>query len=151
MSNWPSGLPLTSTAIAAAPTTTHDTDWYTNVVKPISDALTGLMGPDEASWITPVLGNSWVAFGAPHPPLQYQIFGVVVRMRGFIKSGTINTVIFNLPVGYRPSAQLLFPANSSGGYAAVTVDTTGNVEVNAYETGASNAGVSFDQIEFFAD
>lgn len=54
---------------------------------------------EQEAWITPTLLNGWVGNQATRY-LRDQ-FGFV-HLKGILISGTMNTTIFNLPVGYRP-------------------------------------------------
>lgn len=54
----------------------------------------------------------------------------LVHIRGRITAGTASTVVFALPIGYRPDASLMLPAAGYAGGAAaasLTIDTNGNV------------------------
>ena len=59
-------------------------------------------GAQDSGWITPALGNSWVASGGFTAP-QYRKVGNTVRMIGVTDSGAANSSPFTLPAGYRPS------------------------------------------------
>lgn len=96
-------------------------------------------------WITPTLINGWVA----EQPIKFRKdeFGKVT-IKGKAKSGVANTVIFALPLGYRPS-------NSYSGFvcfngtteaAKVYITSSGNVTIESYST-----GVYLDNISFFVD
>lgn len=73
----------------------------------------------------PAFTNSWVNFNALDNPASYwrDPFGIV-HLRGLIKSGTLTTSAFTLPVGFRPLVQENFGtvSNSAFGYATVTND-----------------------------
>ena len=60
----------------------------------------------QEAWITPTLLNGWVNYDAGRPPRYMKDNFGVVRFSGLAKSGTINTPIFTLPVGYyKPNSQ----------------------------------------------
>lgn len=105
------------------------------------------------NWIAPALGNSWVNYGLA----GYDVAGYcqhadgTVELKGLIKNGVVGsgTPVFTLPVGMRPlTGHRLFAQNAAGGVADVRVFTTGNVNVYALYTGATNASVSLDGIRF---
>lgn len=91
--------------------------------------------------------NSWVNFGAPYHNAAYwrDAFGFV-HMRGVIKLGTVGSVAFVLPPGYRPPAEMPYLVLSNG--------TTGRVDIQADgqvipKSPSNNASVSLDQIPPF--
>ncbi len=101
----------------------------------------------------PALQNSWVNYGAPFADAKYyKDKEGVVHLKGLIKNGSIivNTVLFNLPVGYRPSTsgQLIFTVDNATGIGRVDVKTNGDVVV---VTAASNLFLNLTGISFRAD
>ena len=101
----------------------------------------------------PALQNSWVNYGAPFADAKYyKDKEGVVHLKGLIKSGSItaNTVLFNLPVGYRPSTsgQLIFTVDNATGIGRVDVKANGDVVV---VTAASNLFLNLTGISFRAD
>lgn len=98
----------------------------------------------------PAFQNSWVNFGAGNPALAFRKFpDGTVNIRGMVKTGATGTVVFTLPVGYRPPsdlAWLCFAANATG---YVGVSANGNVTLNNYASGSSvtawaNVNLNFD-------
>ena len=105
----------------------------------------------STAWVAPTLQNSWVDYGLGFQAAQYaKIVGNVVMLRGLIKNGTTtyNTVIFALPVDYRPAADLIFATASFGAYGEVRVLADGNVVVGV---AASSTWLSLDGVAFRAD
>lgn len=103
-------------------------------------------------WITPTLLNSWVNYGAGYDPAGYLKDPLgFVHLRGQIKSGTVNSTVFVLPVGYRPSGQNQFANVDNGGggtygtVAAVYVDGAGTVSIFGSQapTFATLSGITF--------
>ena len=97
------------------------------------------------AWTNLSLSNSWVTFGGSYPTPGYTKIGGIVYLRGLIKDGTATdgTVMFNLPAGYRPGAQILKICLSNGAVARMLITTGGDVQIH----GGSNAYVSlFDTI-----
>ncbi|MEP7115110.1 MAG: hypothetical protein ABI862_17735, partial [Ilumatobacteraceae bacterium] len=67
--------------------------------------LDGRYAPIPTAWTAPALLNGWVNFGgAGNQVLQYRKNGDNVEIRGVVKSGTIASPLFLLPVGFRPPA-----------------------------------------------
>ncbi len=52
--------------------------------------------------------NGWSSFGGAFQAPRYRLVGGMVQVQGHVKSGTINTSAFTLPVGYRPAGTLTF-------------------------------------------
>ena len=101
------------------------------------------------AWITPSLGSGWAHYGAPYnAPGYYKDVLGIVHLRGLLSSSGATTVIFTLPVGYRPSAQFLFSSIGNSALARIDVDTNGQV---LYQLPAgSTPWVSIDGISFRA-
>ena len=98
--------------------------------------------------IAPTLLNSWVNFDGGYLQAGYFKDGSGrIYLQGLIKSGTVGSAAFNLPVGYRPTNQLLFcsvsyhPANP----ARVDIASNGNVII---QIPTDNRYVSLDGINF---
>ena len=53
-------------------------------------------GQQDSGWITPTLLNSWTEA----IPVGYRLTGNIVRFKGAIKDGTMNTTAFNLPIEF---------------------------------------------------
>jgi hypothetical protein len=68
----------------------------------------------------------------------------VVHLKGVVKNGAIGTVIYNLPIGYRPTAQYIFTINSGGAFGRVDVAANGDVIVQL----GSSISVVLDGISF---
>jgi hypothetical protein len=96
--------------------------------------------------------NSWVNFGGVHQVAEFMIdpWGWV-HLRGLIKTGTINSVIYTLPVGFRPANTEIFDVNRNDGTTAgisgrIDVITSGVVaQANAP---GSNSYLSLAGIQF---
>lgn len=92
--------------------------------------------------------NGWSNLGAPWAPARYyRDYDNIVRLSGVVTGGTAGTTIFQLPSGFRPAYQDIFPAVvSTGSTTYVTIDTSGNVTPN----GSGTASLSFSGITFRA-
>jgi ribose 5-phosphate isomerase RpiB len=100
------------------------------------------------SWTAPILLNSWVNYGGSNAAAGYYKDSLNrAQLRGFIKSGTVGAIIFNLSAGYRPSVNMNFGALSSNGsliLAYIEVYTSGDVVlVSGGNTYLSLDGISF--------
>lgn len=89
--------------------------------------------------------NSWTNFDAPRAARYYRRNGRVY-LEGLIKSGTVGSVAFVLPAGYRPVDTISFPVDANGAFGAVAVYANGNVVPYV----GSNAAVYLYSISFAA-
>ncbi len=98
-------------------------------------------------WIAPTLLNSWVNFGGAFAAAGYYRDPLgIVRLKGLVNGGVAGSIIFNLPVGYRPAAQHIFAVIANNAIGRVDV-RTGDV---FFDTGSS-AFVSLSGISFRAE
>lgn len=115
----------------------------TKKIVPQVDLGTGRIEADLTSheWKSPTLVNSWTNYspaGGTYQQARYCKRGGVVYIQGLVQSGSGN--IFTLPVGYRPSAVLIFSVitqeRTSGPASAGTAHThdmsnhIGRIDVN---------------------
>jgi hypothetical protein len=124
--------------------------WPSGATSPISLAsldarVAALEAGPEAVTAVAAFANSWVNFDADRPAAFYRDRGRVF-LTGIVKSGTLNTVAFTLPAGYRPASVngLIFPAISNGALGVLTVTSTGAVVPNT----GSNVYFTLDGISF---
>lgn len=97
------------------------------------------------AWTTVTFQNSWVNYGGVFETTAYTKNSLgEVRLRGMVRSGTVNAAIFTLPVGFRPTLQKVFVVIANAAIGRVDVRTNGEVLL---VTG-SNAWVSLDGISF---
>lgn len=84
----------------------------------------------------PAFQNSWGNIGTPEAPVSFALCGGFVHLRGGFAGGTANSVVFTLPVGYRPAFQqeMVIPTTTSTSYAIVVVGTDGGVVYKATVT-----------------
>ncbi|RRJ66937.1 hypothetical protein EHV15_31430 [Paenibacillus oralis] len=93
---------------------------------------------DAPGWIAPTLLNGWVAYDATtYPTAEFTKDSQgYVHLRGMITGGSIvaGTVIFRLPIGYRPKKYVMLDAACSDGDgvypALVNVSPGGVVSLN---------------------
>jgi hypothetical protein len=97
------------------------------------------------AWIAPTFSGTWANVGGGFNNAGYykDPFGVV-HLRGLVKSGTIPSTIFTLPVGYRPTAQYYLVVLSQGAIGRLDIATSGTVSA----TTGNNLSFSLDNIHF---
>jgi hypothetical protein len=101
-------------------------------------------------WVTPTLLNGWTAQYGMTPRYRKDGFGIV-HFEGFIIGGAANTVIFNLPVGYRPTgvrAYVIGSQVSQAGLVVIEVGTDGSVNI---KNTVDDSYMALDVISFFTD
>lgn len=99
----------------------------------------------DTGWLSPTYANGWVDFGSPGSAYR-RIAGLVV-VRGLVKSGTLNSTIFTLPVGFRPGAFLIFPSSSGQTFSETRLLTDGTLS----QSGGSTNGYHAINITFVAE
>lgn len=109
----------------------------TGVVESIATTL-------QEAWTAPALQNSWVNYGNGYDAVGYMKDSIgFVHIKGMIKSGTTSfgTLLFTLPVGYRPGGHsyIVSGHTAGGGLAAYEVKSTG--EVNILVANATYSGI----------
>ena len=100
-----------------------------NEIEDLSSSLDDYALKQQQAFIEPTLLNSWVNFSTGYSQASYMKdeFGFV-HIQGTIKDGSSATVIFNLPVGYRPLRRRVFTtfSDSAGtlppSYVEITED-----------------------------
>jgi hypothetical protein len=102
-------------------------------------------------WYTCGLQNGWSDYGGSFTTNGYtKTRDSTVLLKGVIKGGTATsgTTLCTLPVGYRPTARLIFMTTTSGGAEGVPsrVDVLPDGEVQII--GGNNGWVSLDGINF---
>ena len=78
----------------------------------------------------PAFENSWANAGGADAPVSYiKTMNGWVHIRGAFIGGAQNTVVFTLPVGYRPAYQqeMVIPTTAATNYATCVVGTNGSV------------------------
>jgi hypothetical protein len=94
----------------------------------------------SSAWIvmTPLL-NSWVNGASGEGSVAYfkDPLGMV-HLRGYLTTGTSNTIAFVLPAGYRPGGATYYPSVQANGVAGsfIYVGTNGNI-IPTYSTGGA--------------
>lgn len=104
----------------------------------------------NTNWQTITPASGWSNFtSAPYGQPRYRLKNGFVTCQGmmFRPSGT-NTAMFTLPVGFRPSQQLIVAACGADAFAELIVATTGVVTFGA---GNASSWVSLNNIMFSVD
>jgi hypothetical protein len=104
-------------------------------------------GDTDTTPDSPPFQNGWHNAGGDFPLLKFAKGGdTYVRMEGAIDGGADGTVVFTLPVGYRPEQSLRYVGALSAGSDIMTiqVDPTGDVTVVArgFVPGSGTVGVT---------
>lgn len=102
---------------------------------------------DDSGWQIATLQNGFENYEGPYSNVQYRKKNGIIYIDGLIKNGSPNSVIFNLPVGFRPSARLVFPALSNFIAYRIDVHPNGDVEAITHHT----VWMSLANISFIAD
>lgn len=92
------------------------------------------------AWYTPTLQNGWGIFdtsGYYAPPGYTKSNAGIVVLKGVVSGGNTNidTPIFNLPVGYRPTHRIIFQTDTAGSASRVDIMPNGDVLVNRVNAG----------------
>jgi hypothetical protein len=106
---------------------------------------------NNEAYIAPTLLNNWVNYDVPN---GYAAAGYYkdkenrVQLRGLIKDGDIaaSTVLFLLPVGYRPASIQIYAVVNGNSFGRVDVYPNGQVQILS----GGNAFLSLDGITFRA-
>ena len=90
----------------------------------------------------PAYQNGWTNYNAPWNNCFFtKSVDGMVTVNVMTKSGTWGSVIFTLPVGFRPGVQISVPAYSPGGACFADISTTGTINT---EGGSNNAYLMFN-------
>ena len=143
---------LTITAAAA----TMDGYQYRAIFTNSAGSVTSLparLTVNSLAWTNLVLQNNWSAYNSGYSTPSYiKTSDGVVVLKGLISNSgtpTDGQIIATLPVGYRPSGALIFPASTAPtSYARLDVDASGNI---IYRAGGSASWLSLDNIRFVPD
>lgn len=101
----------------------------------------------QEAWITPTLLNGAVPVASKPPQYYKDEFGAVV-VQGLVTVTSLNSDIFTLPIGYRPTKSKVLPTTANNNsFASVLVKTTGEVQLLS----GTLASVSVDCIRFKAE
>lgn len=122
------------------------------VDKYITDIIDGarITGENPVRYTAPTMNSPWTNYTAA-PTRGYHGVGYtktsqgIVTLTGLVAGGTSGSVIFTLPVGYRPDAQWAFCVQGSGGNVWCYIKANGDVLTGG---AASSGWFSLDGIMF---
>lgn len=101
----------------------------------------------DTGWLTPTFSNAWAQY--PNYPAGYRKSLGAVELRGLVQNpnSVPQTPIYTLPVGYRPTQNIVATGMASTAAAMVAVyigiNTSGVVSVNAYAAGGASGAVAW--------
>jgi hypothetical protein len=77
----------------------------------------------------PEFQNSWHNYGYPYATLAYRKDSTgYVHLKGRVIGGAVDTVVFTLPLGYRPESTLVL-ASPMGATGWIEVGASGDVKI----------------------
>ena len=85
---------------------------------------------EDTGWIALILLNSWVNFGGGvYADAQYRRLNGITYLQGVIKDGSTSraTSVGEIPVGFRPLKQQMFPVASTADNSNIEATTDGNL------------------------
>ena len=102
-----------------------------------NDIYTEVLDIRTIIWIEVTsFSNSWVNYGGGFPNAAYcKSASGIVSLKGLIKSGTVTSAAFTLPVGFRPLEQNNFIVDSNGALGILVVSSNGEVNPNSGNNG----------------
>lgn len=118
---------------------TNASKWWWRILKPINDALQSLRA--DIGWQNAALAAGWANVGAPFAPAGYRIRDGILYLTGAVTGGAVNTIIFTLPVAYRPSVPLLLLGYGSSVITRITIGTGGTVLLEGTSSGVAPTNV----------
>lgn len=105
----------------------------------------------KGAWQVPALNAPWTNYGDAFANAAYRKDGNRVQLRGLVKGGSGSSIVFLLPVGFRPLAQHLFVINTDIA-VAVRIDVRSNGEVYLPQATSAPLGwMSLDSVSFYVD
>lgn len=106
--------------------------------------------PVPENGAAPALGNSWTVRSGPTAPVLYYKDRSRVHLAGVITGGlvAVGTVLFTLPIGYRPAYESWLLAPTNAGPVRLDVKTNGQVALGAGPFEAGNDWLSLDGLSF---
>ena len=128
----PINRPVTKTVIST-------TQWGIPITDEVNALRTELNALKPTAWtgIT-TFQNGWVSI-AIGQPCQYRKIGDTVHLRGEIGGGTLNSIAFTLPTGFRPPFYLQTAVYGNNGAAQVMVSVIVNADGRVGVYGANGA------------
>ncbi|MBT2750022.1 MULTISPECIES: hypothetical protein [unclassified Lysobacter] len=105
----------------------------------------------KGTWLLPTLYVPWANYGDAFANAAYRKDATRVQLRGLVKGGVGSSVVFTLPVGFRPPAQQIYVAVCDAqSPARIDVRSNGDVAV-AQPTTGTMGWLSLDAVVFYID
>ena len=98
----------------------------------------------------PAFQNSWVNFTAGYSTAAFRKDSLgYVHLKGSVKSGTLDTICFTLPTGYRPNEIIIPPGSGNTGNVSTLnqIDTIGQLQIFS----SQNILCGLDGVTFYAE
>lgn len=143
-------------------TITSSTGTATTIPRAVASTSAGVMAAADKTkldaltietftTLTPL--NGWTNFGGVFAPLTAAKHGNIVVLNGMVSSGSVGSVICNLPVGFRPTtgnSLFLCACQNSGsvGYIRLDVQTDGDVLATVSFVGSPSTWTVLNNISF---
>lgn len=83
--------------------------------------------PTDSGWIAPTLNSGFTGYSSPYGPIKYRKIGNIVNIQGITNEAVANSIVFTLPVGFRPERRLVLTAQNANGLGRLDIDQAGNV------------------------
>mgnify|MGYP003327511990 CR=1 FL=1 len=83
--------------------------------------------PTDSGWITPTLNSGFTGYSDPYGTIKYRKIGNIVNIQGITNEAVANSIVFTLPVGFRPERRLVLAAINANAIARLDIDQAGNV------------------------
>jgi hypothetical protein len=112
------------------------------------DSIAGNATNTPFSTAALTFSGSWVNFGSGFSTAKASKLGRFVSVEGLIKSGAASGAMAILPVGYRPTEQLIFLCQCSGGQQRIDVQPDGQIVFGGEGTGTPSTYLSLAGINF---
>ncbi|MDD5091765.1 MAG: hypothetical protein PHQ23_12730 [Candidatus Wallbacteria bacterium] len=104
---------------------------------------------EQQAWQTPTLQNGWINYGGGFAAASYFRDSLgIVHLKGNIKSGTIPSTAYTLPIGYRPVETQTFNGSVDSGSCRIDILPSGEIQL---DTSCSATRTSLDGISFKAE
>lgn len=98
----------------------------------------------DTGWINATLLNGRTNYGGDYGVMRYRRIGGVVHVEGMPTGGTLNSIICNLPAGFRPGQQLPRMCAVSSGAGRIDIKVNGDIFPVGHAAGTSWMSTSFD-------
>ena len=83
--------------------------------------------PTDSGWITPTLNSGFTGYSSPYGTIKYRKIGNIVNIQGITNQAVANTIVFTLPVGFRPERRLVLATMNDNQLGRLDIDQDGNV------------------------